>query len=299
MMASISSKQKIFFIVNPFSGISQNKNLERQLQRHLDLGKFNYVVKYTQRPGHATQLASKAVEEAYDIVVAVGGDGSVNEVAQALIGSHVPLGILPAGSGNGFAMNQGIGRKIVPAILLLNDHQIKTIDSCSVNDRIFVNIAGLGFAAAIAYKIKNAKIRGFLSYLWTVLTNAWRFKSHHYEIWLDEQQIKGHFLAVEIANGAMYGYNFVLAAEALPDDQQLEVVLIRPAPKIFYFLSAWRFLAGSVHKSRLVKSFKAKRVSIKAESSDFLHLDGDGFQLSDTSLTFELNPLSLRVVVPK
>ncbi|MEL6925100.1 MAG: diacylglycerol kinase family protein, partial [Bacteroidota bacterium] len=248
-------KQKICFIVNPFSGVGKKQNLRQRLERLLDLDQYDYSIQYTEYPGHATELAAAAVQEAYDIVVAVGGDGSVNEVMQALIGTNTTLGILPAGSGNGLAMSLGIGRRIDPAIQLLNRGRSKTIDSCQLNGTPFINIAGLGFAALVAQRIKNSRFRGFFGYLWLMLRYALPYRARHYRIWVDGKKLEGDYVALEVANGPMYGYNFVVAAFAKFDDAQLDLVLIRKASKLRYLLSAWRFLTRTVHKSRLVESY--------------------------------------------
>jgi diacylglycerol kinase (ATP) len=157
-------KKRIRFIVNPFSGISKKGKLSNQIKEHLDHDLFDYEIKNTQAAGHGTELAREAIKQNLDMVIAVGGDGSVNEVAAALIDSDTILGIIPAGSGNGFARHLGLSTKAVNAIQQLNHGKKIRIDTVKMNGRPFVNLAGLGFDGWVSYKLKKSKLRGFLGY---------------------------------------------------------------------------------------------------------------------------------------
>jgi lipid kinase, YegS/Rv2252/BmrU family len=290
-------KRKICFIVNPFSGIGRKKQLEPKLQKFLDHKQFDYSIKYTEAPGHATQIAEEAIQQGFDIIAAVGGDGSINEVAQALVGTDKVLAILPAGSGNGFAMHLGLGRNIERAIKILNSGEIITIDSCTLNDRPYFNLAGVGFDAHIAYKIKGSKLRGLWGYLKLTLQEAFGFKFPHYRIEIDDQIVERDCIVVEVANAPMFGYHFLIAPLAKFDDGLLEVVIIKKAPKWRYLFSLWRFFNGTVHKSSLVETYTAKQVKIESNENTAVHVDGEGF-LSKGDLLFKLNRLSLRVLTP-
>ena len=290
-------KQRICFIVNPFSGVNRNKKLEPIIQQRLDQEKYDYQIKYTQAPGHATQLAKEAIEEGDDIIVAVGGDGSINEVAQALIGTDKILGILPAGSGNGFAMHLGLGRKIDKAVQILNEGKVMTIDTCLLNDRPYINLAGVGFDALIANKIKGSKLRGLWGYFKLSLQEALRFKFPRYSITIDDQLIERDCIVVEVANAPMFGYNFLIAPQAKLNDGLLDVVIIKKAAKWRYLLSFWRFFSGTIQKSSLVETYVAEKVKIKINDQTPVHVDGEGYMVN-RDLKFSLNKLSLRVLTP-
>ena len=180
------------------------------------------------------------------------------------------MGVLPAGSGNGFAMNIGIGRRINAAIDILNKGRVKQIDTCLVNGKKFVNIAGVGLSALVSHRIKTSKFRGFFSYLWFMGNRFLSYKAKPYTIEIDNRKISDKYLIIEVANGPMYGYNFVVAAFAKLDDGHLEVVLIKRASKLIYLLSMWRFLTKTVHKSRLVENYKAKKVVIQSDHEKIL-----------------------------
>ena len=135
----MSAKHTIRFIVNPFSGATSKAKIPALIDKYLDKNKYDYSIHNTESAGHATVLTNQAVNDKIDIVVACGGDGTVNEVAKALINKPTALGIIPAGSGNGFAMHIGLGRKAEKAIEILNTAKVKSIDSCMVNNVFFLN----------------------------------------------------------------------------------------------------------------------------------------------------------------
>ena len=152
---------KIKFIINPVSGTGKQKGIEQSIDSHFD----DYDIVHTQKSGDATILSKAAIEQKYDAVIAVGGDGTVNECAKALIGSKTALGVIPCGSGNGFAFNNGMNPIIEKAIVQLKNASIKTIDSCTANDLPFVNVSGIGFDAHIAHLFANLTNRGFSNYI--------------------------------------------------------------------------------------------------------------------------------------
>ena len=292
------NQQKIRFIINPFSGLSRKKNVPALIEKHLNTQRFIYDIAYTDYAGHATELAADAVKHQYDAVIAVGGDGSINEVAAALIDTEVQLGILPGGSGNGFAMHLGLGRNISKAIQLLNTAKPIIIDTCVLNGRPFVNLAGTGFDALVAYKVKNSTLRGLWGYTKFATLEAWSYPMQKYTITIDDKVVTEEYgLVVEVANAQMFGYNFVIAPQAKFDDGILDVLLVKKAPKWRYLFSLWRFFNQSFHKSSLVKTFAGKHIRIESEEVMPVHVDGEGYYL-EKELEFTVKPTSLKVLVP-
>ncbi len=230
-------------------------------------------------------------------MVAVGGDGSINEVAAALIGTEVPLGILPGGSGNGFAMHLGLGRNIKKAIQILNSAQPITIDTCLLNGRPFVNLAGTGFDALVAYKAKKSTLRGLYGYLKFSFLEAWAYHIQPYTLDIDGQTVAEETaLVIEVANAQMFGYNFVIAPQAKLNDGILDVLLVKKVPKWRYLFSLWRFFNQTFHKSSLVKTFAGRRIVIRSDQDMPVHVDGEGYYLGK-ELVFEVVPSSLQVLV--
>jgi diacylglycerol kinase (ATP) len=294
------SQKKIVFILNPISGVNQKSWIEQEIQENIDKVQYDYHIVYTDYAGHATLLAQQAVKDGFDVVIAVGGDGSVNEVAAALIGTDVKMGILPAGSGNGFAMHLGIGRKVKKALKIINDGYTKTIDTCTLNGRPYVNLAGLGFDAKIAYRYKRVKKRGFWGYFKFSLEETLKFDFPHYTVKIDGKEVINRTcLSVVVANAPMYGYGFVIAPKALLNDGKLEIVVFYKAKMWRYFLSLWRMITHSMHHTSLADRFSGKEVEVTFfDEETYAHLDGEGFVASGKQL-FKVVPNSLKVIMPK
>ena len=291
----MSALKSIYFIVNPFSGGGKTKGIGEKIQTYLDHNQFEYTVQFTEAPGHATQLAKAATSSKHSIIVAVGGDGTVNEVAAGLINSDKIMGIIPAGSGNGLAMHLGIGRDIPKAIAVLNNGLPIKIDTCELNGRPYINLAGIGFDALIAYQTANSKTRGFLAYAWQSIRSALVYKAKKYQLLIDGKSFEKEALIIEVANAPMFGYNFTVAPLAKLNDGLLEIVVIRKAWKWRYIMMIPRFLNGTVHKSNLVERYTAKTVSIKLNAPAPVHVDGEGYLLK-SDLSFSINPLSLSLI---
>lgn len=290
-------RKPILFIVNPFSGVGKQRIIEQRVDALLDKTIYAPEIRYTEYAGHATQLAAEAVENDTDIVVAVGGDGSVNEVMKSLVNTEVVLGIIPTGSGNGFAMHLGIGRQIDRAIQILNSGKTIIVDSCMINQHPFINLAGVGFDAHIAYHIKKSTFRGLKGYIWQTLLHAYKYEFPKIDITIDGQQMTKHCLVAEVANAPMFGYHFKIAPQAKFNDGILDVVIVKKVPKWRYLLSSWRFLTGSFHKSSLAEVYTGKSIQITCKDELAVHFDGEGF-LTNKNLDFSIIPDSLRVMVP-
>lgn len=287
-------KQKLLVIANPFSGTNAKSNLEKNLHR-LNEGQFDMDVVFTQHAGHACDLALNGIQNGFDIVAAAGGDGTVNEVASVLAGTQTQLGILPSGSGNGFAMHLGLGRDAIKAFEILKHGQSIWVDTCKVNDKFFINVSGLGFDARVAYLTKYNKQRGFIPYLTTSLKEIRHFAPLNLELTWDEGTINGNFAAAIVANASMYGYNFTIAPTAALDDGLMDVILLKEAPVYKYLLASYRMLTKTIHQSPLVTSFRTSSLQIKIHKQDYFHVDGEGF-IMDKDLTFSLQKKNIKVI---
>ena len=293
----MASKKRIRFIINPFSGVSKKNNIPQLIQDNLDLEKFDYEIKFTEYPMHAKFIAEDAKNDGFDFVGAVGGDGTVNEIASSLVNSSTTLAVLPAGSGNGFAMHLGMGRNIAKAIKMLNDARSIAIDSCTANEHFYINIAGVGFDSMVANISKKDSSRGIWLYIKHTLLRAFTYSQKYLTIQLDQQKREGYFLSVSIANGSMFGYNFRIAPKALLTDGLLDLVMIKKVPLWRYLISFWRFFNRTAEKLNFVEVIKCKRVVITSQDQIYHHIDGEGVgQLID--LEIQIKPKSLHVLVP-
>jgi YegS/Rv2252/BmrU family lipid kinase len=292
-------KEKIVFLVNPFSGTGNKKSIPGQIKALLDHTKYDHEIIFTEYAGHGAFLAEKKIKEGFSIIVAVGGDGTVNEIAGALKNTNAALGIIPGGSGNGFCMHLGIGRNPKRAIEILNTGKKIKIDTCMLNEHFYLNVAGLGFDAQIAYLTKNNKKRGFLHYFLTSMRESKEFKAKKVKLHLDNNIIiEGKYVAVVVANASMYGYNFTVAPSAALDDGLLDIMLIKDAPIYRLFISAYRFLNRSLHKSSLTETFRTRKIVMKCEQPVYYHIDGEGFEMAQ-SFEAKVIPNSLNVIAPR
>jgi YegS/Rv2252/BmrU family lipid kinase len=295
----LNHTNKILFIVNPFAGISKKKNFPAMVEKRLGNSNVYYKIAYTEYAGHAKELARKGVEEGADIVAAVGGDGTVNEVAGALVGSNTALAIIPGGSGNGLSMHLGIGRNASKALSLLKNPGYDTIDTCKINDEFFINMAGAGMDAKVAHRTSQNKHRGFINYFLDAMKISLFYQNETYQVEVDNEVREGKFLSVNVANGSMFGYNFVVAPQASVHDGNMQLVMMHNAPKWMYFLHSWRFFTKSIDRAPFAEIVPAKSVKIKSEKPIIYHKDGDGFSKQTRELNAEVIPKSLKVAVPK
>jgi len=290
-------KKRVLFIVNPVSGAGKQGRIELLLSEKLDIGKFDYRVVYTERPGHATELSRMAAAEGTDIVVAVGGDGTVNETAAGLIGMQTAMGIIPAGSGNGLSRHLHIPMKISGAIEVINRDKIVSIDTATLNDQVFVNVAGVGFDALVARKFAKAGKRGFATYFRITAHEYKDYKPRKYVLTIDGKVIKRRALLVSFANSSQFGNNTSIDSNASLDDGLIDVCIVGKVP--FWktgFLAPLLFI-GKFDQTRYVEIIRAKEVQLVRKKGKSIHLDGDPKKMGK-SLTMKINPLSLKVLGP-
>ena len=223
------------------------------------------------------------MQEGFHIIVAVGGDGSVNEVSDGLLGSSAVLGILPLGSGNAYATHLGIGRRLAHAFSVINGGNTVVSDVGYVNlgglhQRLFVATSGLGFAAYVAYRIKGSAIRGFWAYFTLAVQSAFLYKSKIYRIQLDDNPhwIERKCYVVEVSNNQYYGYGAAIAPLADIEDGLLNLTLILDRPRWQYIVSLWRMFNRTLHKAEFVEHYTARSITVQAPHSTPLHRDGEG-----------------------
>jgi YegS/Rv2252/BmrU family lipid kinase len=298
ILDQILEPELICFIVNPHAGSSVKTRFPEYLDKYLNHRKYTYGIRYTDKPGHAKELALKAIEEGYQTIVAVGGDGSINEVASALIGTSARLGILPAGSGNGLAMHLGYGRSLPKAIQLLNRAKPFRIDMGILNNLPFINVAGVGFDGLVSNMMKRSQQRGFWPYLINSVKAGLSYTPKECRIVLPDRTITESCFAVVIANGPMYGYHFTIAPDAKLNDGLFSVVILKDVPRWQYFAALPNGFNGNFYDSAFVEHFSAKELSVYSAGRNFVHMDGEGFELADP-LNFKVNPLSLEILVPE
>ncbi len=289
-------KKKILFIINPISGVGRQKLVEKLIDQKLNKSIYDYEVTYTKAAKHAIELSTRGTNENFETIVAVGGDGSVNEVGRSLIGKNTSLAILPCGSGNGAARHLNIPMNLVKAMDIINGGRSAMIDTFYVNDEIAINTAGVGFAAHIAHEFSRFKKRGFGNYLKIAVRDSMKYKSQPCHITLNGKVQKLNAFIIDIANGTQWGNNAVIAPHADNTDGVLDLCVIRNFPLINFPLMAARLFTQSIHRSRFVEITKMKEVMIRQEKT-YAHIDGEPVTIGN-ELRVKINPLSLKVLVP-
>lgn len=294
-MSLENNKKKIRFITNPFSGTKSKANLQALIDEHLDSSKFDAEISFTQYPRHANELTIEAKDMEYYAVIAVGGDGTINEVASELVHSKTALGIVPFGSGNGFSYHLGIRRDVVKAIQTINHCHTQTIDTGLANNRFFINVAGLGLDATVAYKTKLNTKRGFIPYFLNTLKESFGFRFMPLQIRTKDKTWETEYAMAVVANGSIYGYDFAVAPAAILNDGLFDVILVKKTYIFKYFFLVVRMLTKTFHKSPLVEYFKTDHLEITNRDSGYFHVDGEGLVADDT-IQFTIQPSSLIIL---
>ena len=288
-------KNKVLFIVNPVAGTGRQKKIESVVEENLDHDLFDHSIRYTEHIHHGTELAREAADQGFDCVVAVGGDGSVNDVAQGLKDTGVHMGIIPCGSGNGLARTLKIPLRPALAVKTLNKLHSQTIDSIVVNDRyLSVNASGVGFDAYIARLLKAVKKRGFQAYTSLVLREFASYKSNNYRITVDGRTLSRKAWFIAIANGRQYGYNLSVAPKAQISDGLLDITILDKVPLDHIPITAPLAFMNLLDHSQHAEMFRAKEVYIEGNLNKWVNIDGEGENLGN-DLHFVVHPQSVKI----
>ncbi len=288
---------KITAIINPFSGLSNKAGIEQKISQVFQQPEYNLTIAKTEEAGHATVLSKNAVNANQDIVIAIGGDGTMNEVASGLIGSHVKMGIISMGSGNGFARHLGLHLSVTKSLELVKIGHSVVIDSCTVNNIPFVNIAGIGFDAKVAYTTKLNKKRGLWPYVKESIKGAINAIPVGAICCINDRCFIGDYKTMVIANASLYGFKFSIAPLASLQDGNLDIMLYKEDKLWKYLLDLPKFITGKLHKSKLVDHYKSEEFKITLKEPNYLHLDGEGRKIDAGDYLFRVLPNSLKVIV--
>nr|WP_294793838.1 diacylglycerol kinase family protein [uncultured Mucilaginibacter sp.] len=288
-------KKKALFIINPISGGKKKDNVPGQIEKHLDKTLFESTIIFTTGVAHASEVAADAVGK-YDLVVAVGGDGTVNETASGLVGSGLTLGIIPCGSGNGLARFLGIPMGIEESIKTLNKLQVEAIDSAEANGHPFFNIAGMGFDAHIGQVFAGGKKRGFFSYVKSSLAEIINYKSDTYYLNIDGVNYTRKAFILSIANSSQYGNNAHISPKASVQDGSLDVCIVKPFPLYRFPEMVLRMFTKTADSSGFVEIIKGQHIEVKRDEAGPMHLDGEPAKM-EAKVDITIKPATLQVIV--
>ena len=290
-------KRKVLFIINPISGGKKKDDVPRLIKKHLDPDRFEANIVFTNGVSHARAVAAEAVGN-YNIVVAVGGDGTVNEVASALVGHNIALGIIPCGSGNGLSRFLGIPMDIQGSIELLNTGSIECIDSAEADGKPFFNMAGMGFDAHISSVFAHGKKRGFITYIKSSIQEIIKYKSQVYNLDIDGVTYKRTAFMLSFANSSQYGNNAHVSPKASVQDGFIDVCIIKPFPLYRFPEMGMRMFTKTADKSKFVEIIKGKHVMVCRDEAGPMHLDGEPLT-AGKQVNINILPGSLQVIVGK
>lgn len=287
----------IKFIYNPRSGLIHPEHLIRKIiAYYFPSNLCDYDFSITQERLHAYEIARQSVKEGYDIVVAIGGDGTVNETASGLVNSDTVLAIVPNGSGNGLARGLGIPISIRRAAKLITTGKTRSIDVGQIGDRYFFVIAGLGLDAMIGKRFENGKFRGPAPYYIAGVREFFHYHEPEYKIKFDGQTIRIRALVVAVANTKQYGNNAIIAPYAKPDDGLLDLAIIERTNFVstIYYLPT--LFTGRIDRAPFTKIYRATKFEIFREFPAPYTLDGEVFE-GQIHLTITMLPKALKVIV--
>jgi len=291
------AKSNILFIINPISGGKQKKNIPALIDTHLDKTRFNANFRFTEYVGHASEIAAEASSKNFDVVVAVGGDGTINEVAAKVMEQGKILGILPFGSGNGLSRFLKIPMNTVKAIQVINDYKVMKMDTATFNGKRYFNMAGMGFDAHISSIFAGNKKRGLSGYVKTGLKEMLNYKPATYTITVDGQTYTRKAFVVSIANSSQYGNNTYISPQASVQDGLLDVCIVKSFPLILLPKLAYVMLRAKTHESDMVEIIRGKNIQILRPQEAAIHIDGEPF-IMGKEITISVNPLSLHIITP-
>lgn len=293
----MSAKKKIYAIINPKSGTSSKQNLPHKIAETFDAHKFDVHIFITGYAGHGSEIARQAIRDKVDYVIAVGGDGTVNEVARTLVNSDTALGIIPLGSGNGLARDLNISTDAKKAMGIILDENIIFIDYGMVNNRIFFCTCGVGFDAEVAAMSSGKKTRGSFMYFKNMLETFIRQKPETYEIICPEGTIKDKAFVVTCANASQYGYNAHIAPHADIQDGMMNIAILKPLSILDVPQTSLQLFTKKIDESSKMIELITNEVTIKRESEGMMHIDGDPVEMGK-EIHVKIIPQGLKVLVP-
>ncbi len=291
------NKKPFLFIINPNSGTSNGNRTAELVQKIKEIAhgfEVETEIMFTKSQGHAREIVrnNKYAKE-WKAIVAVGGDGTVNEVASELLSSAIPLGILPMGSGNGLARHLGIPMHLEKALVSLFKGTETTIDSALLNDIPFFCTAGVGFDAFVGKLFSEQKTRGLLSYIRVTIQSFWCYKPQQFIL----NGIKKEAFSITIANAGQYGNNAWIAPQASLRDGKLNICTIHKFPFWFGIPMVYMLFNKAMKESKYVEYQQVTETILETKTPQFIHYDGEPLLLTKNKITIKIIPNSLKIIV--
>lgn len=288
----------ILFIVNPISGLGLGKELPDRIKKMPEYDNVDYDIVFTEYAGHGRELVEQARgTDKYTHIVAVGGDGTVNEVGGALYGSDIAFAVVSLGSGNGFARHLGFSIFMTKALRQVLTNQYAQIDMLEMNGHYSLNVSGVGFDAEVAHEFNSQKLRGIFSYIYAAVKLWFRYPEKKYKITSDGKVMKVGCFILSFANSSQYGNNACIAPNASVCDGLMDIcILKRPA----FFEVIWFvifFMNSKIYRLSYYKEIQCSEAIVEGDISR-VHIDGDAYSMQ-SPIHLKIHKGVLKVVVPK
>ncbi|MBN1348707.1 diacylglycerol kinase family lipid kinase [candidate division KSB1 bacterium] len=291
-------RRKIFFIINPISGGNKYVNIMMRVLEHtLRKNQCDYDVSFTKYAGHATELAKIAQDKNYDVVAAVGGDGTVNEVARSLINTSVSLGIIPRGSGDGLARGLSIPLWLRRAANVLCTGSPRRIDAGKIDERVFFATAGMGFDAVVGKLFNEGSSRGPLPYFYISAKEFFTYEPKEYILRFNDREIIVKALILAAANTNQFGNGAMIGPMAQPDDGLLDICILKNISALKAIRHLPKLFTGKLIKTDFYEFYKTRELTIIRPCKAPIHVDGEAID-GDTHLHLSILPAVLSVIVP-
>ena len=291
----MTEKKKIVFVVNPISGTQSKKAILKWIDERMDRSIYDYSIVKTEYAGHATQIAALAAQNKVDVVVAIGGDGTINEIARSLVHTETALGIIPCGSGNGLARHLRIPMEPKAAIDVINQGNRLCIDYGKINNIPFFCTCGVGFDAFVSLKFADSGKRGLLTYLENTLHESLTYQPETYEIENEEGTVKYKAWMIACGNASQYGNNAYIAPHASLTDGLMDVTIMEPFTVLDVPSLSFQLFNKTIDQNSRVKTMRAKKIKIHRTQDGVMHFDGDPL-MAGKELEVEIIPSGLYVI---
>ncbi len=293
----MSLKQKIQFIINPVAGSGVVRPYQKNISELFPENKYHVAISYTQYRNHAAELAAKAIHEEFDVVVAAGGDGTINEAAKILAGSQVALGILPCGSGNGLARHHGIPMNLKQGLEVIKRMKTTQHDAAKINGVLSFNVSGIGFDAHIAHLFGKDGKRGFGEYVRLTFREFNNYQDTLFTIDDGTGRYQVQAAMVSIATGSQFGNNAYIAPDANTSDGKTNITSIRKMKLWELPFTGWRIFNKTILKSQYAKSYTAPAFKVGCPEPQPLHIDGEPTGFTN-EFFIQTVPGLLKLIVP-
>jgi len=291
-------KKHIAFVINPISGTSSKNSIPDLIHKELNHHIFEPEIVYTTHRGHGRELSKSFVDAGFDSVVAVGGDGTVNEIARGLIHSNTSLGIIPAGSGNGLARHLAIPVNTKHAIHLLNHSEPIKIDYGIVNEQPFFCTCGTGFDAYVSTEFAKSQNRGVMTYIEKMITGYFNYKSQNYHLVGDGIDLKDKAFVITFANASQWGNNAYIAPQASVQDGMLDISIMSSFPIIAIPTLALQLFTKTIDKDLFMTTLRSNGITLYRDEPGPFHFDGEPYE-EGREVKIKVVPDGLNVLVKK